>query len=179
MMPRVEALAADRARLEAVNALQHESWPLGGPRRSPPVAPPQGCYRTATLVCCTEYRTPNSLKSENEDLKILYKCELENEELKIRANDREEEEDARQRQNQRVGSGRGLRRHGCGGSSCSRRALCPAPARRALPLWISSNGGRFWHVPQVQNEEDLCLHSPSGEQMDFCTPLGQHHRVSS
>ena len=42
MMPWVEALAADRARLEAVNALQHESWPLGGPRRSPPVAPPQG-----------------------------------------------------------------------------------------------------------------------------------------
>ena len=44
---------------------------------------------------------------------------------------------------------------------------------------LCPQGGRFWHVPQVQNEEDLCLHSPSGEQMDFCTPSGQHHRVSS
>ena len=44
---------------------------------------------------------------------------------------------------------------------------------------LCPQGGRFWHVLQVQTEEHLCLHSPTGEQMDFCAPSGQHHWVSS
>ncbi|SPT15500.1 unnamed protein product [Triticum aestivum] len=89
MVPRVEVLAAGRARLEAVNALQHESWEARDVLLQCRLLKADESRRMWEANCMPsgdDHRMfAEPLKSENEDLKdFIQFLELENEELKIR-----------------------------------------------------------------------------------------------
>uniref|UniRef100_A0A453A7S4 Uncharacterized protein n=1 Tax=Aegilops tauschii subsp. strangulata TaxID=200361 RepID=A0A453A7S4_AEGTS len=88
MVPRVEVLAAGRARLEAVNALQHESWEARDVLLQCRLLKADESRRMWEANCMPsgdDHRMfAEPLKSENEDLKdFIQFLELENEELKV------------------------------------------------------------------------------------------------